>query len=170
MSEGRYLRQARDGAAHGLHAVHQCRKAEQDRAGVLSLAVGAEEEEHDANEGENRSEGGGLEQLEQQALAGDPRQAQKPGGDCRANVCAHDDINRLAQPHQPRIDEADDHNGGGGGALDDGGDAEAGQKAGEFMGCHPLQQGLQAAARPAFQRLPHNLHPEQEQTEPAEQR
>ena len=56
------------GAAHGLHAVHQCR---QSRAGSsrcpLRLLLGHKMEEHDANEREHRSEGRGLEQLKQQA-------------------------------------------------------------------------------------------------------
>ena len=56
--ERRDIPQAGNGPGHGFHAEHQRGKAEQDHAGVLFLRVLAEHIKDDANERQNRREGG----------------------------------------------------------------------------------------------------------------
>ena len=170
LGELRHVLQAGHGPAHGLHAEHQGGKAQQDGAGVLLLVGLAEHIEDDADQGQHRGKGRGLQQLHPGAAAVDARQAQQPRGDGGAHVGAHDDVDGLAQGHQPRVHEAHHHHRGGGGALDNGGDAQARQEAHEHPAGHLIQQGPQLAAGPAFQGLAHHVHAEQEQTQSAHQR
>ena len=170
LGELRHVLQAGHGPAHGLHAEHQGGEAQQDGAGVLFLVGLAEHIEDDADQGQHRGKGRGLQQLHPGAAAVDARQAQQPRGDGGAHIGAHDDVDGLAQGHQPRVHEAHHHHRGGGGALDNGGDAQARQEAHEHPAGHLIQQGPQLAAGPAFQGLAHQVHAEQEQTQPAHQR
>ena len=78
-------------------------------------------------------------------------------------------MNGLSQRHQAGVDKADYHHRGGRGALNHGSDAAAGEKARRLAGGHPAQQRPHAGAGPALQRLPHQVHTEQKQTQPADQ-
>ena len=112
-----------DGIGHGGHAGHQDGKADEDGADALFLLALAHIEQ-DADEGEERAEGGGLEHLDPDAVALQAGEAQQPAGDSGTHIAAHDDADGLMQLHDAAVDEADHHDGGGAGALDDGGHAE----------------------------------------------
>ena len=167
--ELRHVLQAGHGAAHGLHAEHQGGKAQQNGAGILLLGVLAEHVEDDAHQRQHRGEGGGLQQLDPQAAAVDARQAQQPGGDGGAHIGAHNDVDGLTQGHEAGVDKAYHHHCGSRGALNDGGDAQARQKAHKHPAGHLIQETAQLAASPALQGLAHQVHAEQEQTQAAYQ-
>ena len=101
-----------------------------------------------------------------------PRQAQKPGGDRRANVCAHDDINRLAAAViSPELTKPTTITVVAEELWMTAVTPRPVRRPVNFWEVILLQQGLQAAARRGVSSAcPINLHPEQEQTEPAEQR
>lgn len=169
LGELRHILQPRHRAAHGLHAEHQGGKAQQNGAGVLLFGVLAEHVEDDAHQRQHRGEGGGLQQLDPQAAAVDARQAQQPGGDGGAHIGAHNDVDGLTQGHEAGVDKAYHHHCGGRGALNDGGDAQARQKAHKHPAGHLIQETAQLAAGPALQGLAHQVHAEQEQAQAAYQ-
>jgi len=169
VGELRDVLESGDGARHGVHAEHQGGEAQQDHAGVLLLAGPAHHVQDDADERQDRSEGGRLEQLHPDVGAGDAREAEDPGRDGRADVRAHDDVDRLMERHDAGIDEADHHDGRGGGGLDDGGDAEAREKARHLAGGESAEQRLELAAGGLFQGAAHDAHAEEEEAEPADQ-
>ena len=72
--------------------------------------------------------------------------------------------------HNAGVDEADHHDRGGRGTLDDGGHAEAQQEAAQAAAGHLTEDGLQLATGLLFQRVAHQLHPEQEQGQSANER
>src|SRR5699024_1407542 len=119
--------QGGDGVGHGGHAGHQDGKADQDASGALFLFA-AEHEQQNPDKGQQRAEGGGLEQLDQEAVALQAGQAQDPAGDGGAHVAAHDDADGLVQLHDAAVDKAHHHHRGGAGALDHGGDGKPQQK------------------------------------------
>ena len=168
--ERRHVPQPRDGAAHRLHAEHQRREAQQDEPRILLARVLAEHIEDDADQRQHGRERRGLEQLHPEAAAVDARKAQKPRRDGRADVRAHDDVDGLAQRHQPGVHKADDHDGRGRRALDDRRDAETGEKAQHHAAGHLIEQRAQPPARAALKCLPHQIHAKQEQAEPSHQR
>ena len=75
-----------------------------------------------------------------------------------------DDVDRLPQRQQPGIDKTDHHDRRGRGTLDHSRDPEARGKTGQFPAGHLPQQRAELAARAALERLPHQVHSEQEQT------
>ena len=64
-----FVPEALDRAGHGIHAEHQRGEAQQDHADVLLPAVLDEHVVDDADEGQHRGEGGGLQQLHDQVVA-----------------------------------------------------------------------------------------------------
>ena len=168
LSEGRHIRQTAHGGGHGFHAEHQRGKAQQHRAGVLFLIVLAEHEEDDTHQRQHRRKGGGLQEPHPYAVAADAAQTQQPCRHRGADIGPHDDVDGLPQGHETGVDEAHHHHRGGRGALDHRRDAKAREKARQTAGGHLAQQGTQAAPGPAFQRLSHQRHAEQEQTQPSQ--
>ena len=156
-------------AGHGGHAGHQNGKADQDSADAFPLFVLAHVEQ-DADEGEDRAEGGGLEHRDPEAVTLQAGKAQDPTGDGGAHVAAHDDADGLMQLHDATVDKADHHNGGGAGGLNHGGDAEAKEKALEGVIGQLAQNFLELAARLFFQCLAHDVHTEQEQSKTTQKR
>ena len=143
-----HFTQAGHRAGHGLHAEHQRGKAQQDHAGVLLLAGLAAHIEQNADERQNRSEGTGLQQTDNQVVALNTGQTQQPCGHRGTHIGAHNHVDRLLQRHKTGVDEADHHNGRGRGGLDHCRDTQARQESGHFTGSQSAQQGFQAAARP----------------------
>ena len=159
-----------DGAAHRFHAEHERCKAEQDHAGVLFLAAAAEHIVDDADERKDGREGAWLQKLHPEVARVDAAEAQKPCRDRRADVRAHDDVDRLTQRHEAGVDKADHHDGGGGGTLDDGGDAKTREEARKYAARHPIEQGAELIARAALERLTHEIHAEEEERKSADHR
>ena len=157
-----------NGVRHGGHAGHQDGKADQDAADALFL-LAAEQIQQDADEGQQRAEGGGFEQLDQQAVALQAGQAQDPAGDGGAHVAAHDDADGLVQLHDAAVDKTHHHDGGGAGALDHRGDGQAQQKAFEGVFGQAAEDLLQPAASLPLQGLAHQVHAVQEQRQAAKQ-
>ena len=122
----------RNGVGHDGHAVHEGGEAQQDHACVLLLAALGKQEQGDTDKGKNGGKGGGLEHL-QNAAAFDTGKAEYPCGDGGTDVGTHDDVDGLLEGHQTGVYKADDHDGGGGRALDDGGHADTGKKAGYLV-------------------------------------
>ena len=83
-----------DGIGHGGHAGHQDGKADEDGADALFLLALAHIEQ-DADKGEERAEGGGLEHLDPDAVALQAGEAQQPAGDSGTHIAAHDDADGL---------------------------------------------------------------------------
>ena len=165
LCEGGHVLQARHRAAHGVHTEHQRGEAQQDHAGVLLPAVFAEHIEDNAHQRQHRRKGRGLQQIDPHTAAADARHAQQPRRHGGAHVGAHNDVDGLPQRHQAGVDKAHHHHRGGRRALDHGGDAQTGQKAGHDPSGHPVQHRPQLAAGPPLQRLPHQIHTEQEQAQ-----
>ena len=170
INEHRVIAQPRYRAAHRLHAEHQRGKAEQDDAGILFAAAFAEKIKDDADHGEDRGKGGRLEEADEHARAVNVAETQKPRRHGRADVCAHNDADRLAQRHQSGVYKADDHNGRCGRALDHGGHAETGEKTGDGLSGHFVEKGAEFPSGAPFERLPHQTHAEEEQRQAAEHR
>ena len=95
----------------------------------------------------------------------EPERGDEPAGEGGPDVCSEDDADGADEVHEPRIDEADDHNGGGGGALDEGGDEYARQHAGESVGGHGSQYLAHFVACQFLQGLAHELHAVEEQSQ-----
>ena len=156
------LLQAGHRAAHGFHAEHENGKAQENHANVLFPLFLAHHGQDDADEGQDRGKGAGLEQLDKEIAALQPGEAQDPGGDGGAHVGAHNHPDGLPQREQARVDKAHHHHRGGRGALDHGGDAHTREKAQELAGGQLAQQHFQAAAGGLFQIGAHQIHAEQE--------
>ena len=169
VGEPDFILQRGDRIGHGGHAGHQNGKADEDGADALPLFALVHVEQ-DADEGQQGAERGGLEQLDEEAVALQAGKAQNPAGDGGAHVAAHDDADGLVQLHDAAVDETDHHNGGSAGRLDHGGDAEAQEKALERVIGQLAQDLLQLAARLLFQSLAHDVHAEQEQGQAAQER
>jgi len=165
LSEGRHILEPGHCAGHGVHAEHQCGKAQKHHAGVLLLAVLDEHVIDDTHESQHRGEGAGLQELDEDVAAVDAGKAQYPGGDGGAHVCAHDDVDGLLEAHDAGVDETDHHNGGGRGTLDDGGYAKTGEKACQLTAGHLAQQGAEAAAGTSFKGFAHDVHAEEEKAQ-----
>ena len=170
LGEGGNILQPRHRAAHGVHAEHQRGEAQQDHAGILSLAALAGHIEDDAHQRQHRRKGGRLEQIDPHIAAADARQTQQPRRHGGTHVGAHDNVDGLPQRHQAGVDEAHHHHGGGRRALDHGGNGHTRQKAGHDPAGHFVQQRPQPPTGPALQRLPHQIHAEQEQAQSADHR
>ena len=162
--------QARYRAAHCLHAEHQRGEAEQNDAGILFVAAFAEKVKGNADHGENRRKGARLEQPDENACAVNVAETQKPRRNGGADIRAHNHADRLAQRHQPGVYKADDHNGRGGRALDHGGHAETGEKTGDGLSGHFVEQRAELSSGAPFKRLPHQAHAEEKQRQTAEHR
>ena len=160
--------QGQHSIGHGGHTGHQHGKADQNGADTPALFAFAHVQK-DADKGQHRAEGGGLEHIDQEAVALQAGKAQDPAGDRGAHIAAHDNADGLMQLHDAAVDKADHHNGGGAGALDHGGDAQTQEKALERVVSQFAQDLLQLAAGLLFQRLAHDVHTEQEQGQAAQQ-
>ena len=167
--ERRHIPQPGDGGGHGLHAEHQCGEAQKDRAGILFLVIFAEHVIDDAHKGQHRRKGGGFQQPDEDIAAGNPRQAENPGGDGGADVGTHDHVDGLTQGHQAGVDEAHHHHRGGRGALDHGGHRKTRQQARHLVGGHLPKQGAKAPPCPSLQSLAHHIHAEEKQAQSADQ-
>ena len=143
-------------AGHGVHADEQDAQAHRDGAELLggSVLVGKIRE----NQPQKREDGGEINLHRQQQRR-----------DRCADVCAHNHADRLRQGHQPRVDEADDHDRRRGGGLHHRRDGDAREHGEEAVARHHAQQLFQPCTRRFFQRFAHQLHPEQEQPKSAEQ-
>ena len=98
VGEPDFILQRGDRIGHGGHAGHQNGKADEDGADALPLFALAHVEQ-DADEGQQGAERGGLEQLDEEAVALQAGKAQDPAGDGGAHVAAHDDADGLVQLH-----------------------------------------------------------------------
>ena len=166
--EPRLVLQGKHSIGHGGHTGHQHSKADQNGANTLALFAFAHVQK-DADKSQHRAEGGGLEHIDQEAVALQAGKTQDPAGDRGAHIAAHDNADGLMQLHDAAVDKADHHNGGGAGALDHGGDAQTQEKALERVVSQFAQDLLQLAAGLLFQRLAHDVHTEQEQGQAAQQ-
>ena len=140
LRELRHILQPGDRAGHRLHAEHQRGEAQQDHAGVFFLAALAEHVQNNADQGQNWRERRRLQQLHPHGVALDSAEAEQPCRDRRADVGAHDDVDRLPQRQQPGIDKADDHDRRGRGTLNHSRDPETRGKTGQFPAGHLPQQ------------------------------
>ena len=161
--EGLAVGEGGHGAAHGLHARHQDGEAQKGRAGVPADAALGPQHQQDADEGQDGGEGGGLQELQHQAVPLDAAEAQEPGGDGGADVGAHDDADGLAELHEAGVHEAHHHDGGGGGGLDHRRDAETQQQRPEGAAGHAGEDVFQPGARGLLQGVPHDVHAEEEE-------
>ena len=125
--------------------------------------------ENDADESENRGEGCGLQKLKPEAVALDGAQAEQPGGDRCTDIGTHDDTDGLPQRHESGIDKSHHHDGGSRGGLDHGGHAQSQKESAEGGGCHAAENRPQAAARPFFQSVAHDVHAIQKQHQTTDQ-
>ena len=136
--------------------------------GIFFLVILEENKINDADQCQNRGERSGLEELYKHIAAFDAAQREDPCGDGGTDVGTHDHVDGLPELHDAGVDKTDHHNRGGGGTLDDGGDAKAGEKAGDAAAGQLAQQGAKAVAGPALQSVTHDLHTEEEQTQAAQ--
>ena len=128
-AEALHVLQTRHGAAHGVHAEHQCGKAQKNKPRILLLAALAHHIQRNAHKCQDRRERRGLEELHKEIIALDARQAQDPRRHRGAHVGSHDDVDGLPQRHKPRVYKAHHHDRCGGGRLDHRRDAHAGEEA-----------------------------------------
>ena len=157
------------GVAHDLHAGHQTHEAQQDGADALVPLFLGEHIQKDTHGAQQGSQGGGLENLHQQAVTLQCGQGQNPGCDGGAHIGAHNHADGLPQGHNSRVDEAHHHDSGGGGGLNHGGHRHAQQEAFGHIGAHFRQNGLQLAACQSLQRGAHDVHAEEEQGKSSQQ-
>ena len=167
ISERRHFLQTGNCIGHGVHTVHQCGEAEEDHTHILLAAALAEHTHGSADQRQNRSKRGRLEQLHEDAVTLDTGQAQDPRSRSGTDVRAHDHVDRLLEGHNAGVGKADDHDGGRRGGLDNGSHRKAGDEAHHLTGGHACQQTLQTAARTFFQILTHEIHTHEEQTQAA---
>ena len=156
------------GAAHQIHTGHQSHKAQADGTDALSLLILAHVQ-HNAYDANERCQGRGFEQLDQEAVAFQAGQVEDPCRDRGANIGTHDNAHGLLQCHNTGVHETDHHDRGCGRRLDHSGDAKTKQESLKHIGTHLCQNGLQLAAGLPFQRFAHHIHAEQEQGKAAQQ-
>ena len=170
VGELRYVLQTGHSPGHGVHAEHESGKAQQNGADVPLAVVLEEHIQHHADDGQNGGEGGGLEQLNKEAVALNAGQRQNPGRHRGAHVGTHDDTHGLIELHHTGVDEAHHHHRGGRGGLNDGGDHQAQEEAFDGAGGEPLQDGFELVARCSLQSIAHNGHTKEEQGQAAQHR
>ena len=76
----------------------------------------------------------------------------------------------LLERHQLGVDKADDHDRRCGGALNDRGNTETGEQTRDLAAGQSADHDFELTARASFQRITHQIHTEQEQTQTADQR
>ena len=109
LPEALHILQPRHGGTHGIHAEHQCGKAQKDQACILLLAALAHHIQRYTDQGQNRREGCRLEELHEKAVALDARKAQDPCRYSGAYVGTHNNINSLTQCHKAGVYKAHHH-------------------------------------------------------------
>ena len=166
--EPRFVLQGKHSIGHGGHTGHQHSKADQNGANTLALFAFAHVQK-DADKSQHRAEGGGLEHIDQEAVALQAGKAQDPAGDRGAHIAAHDNADGLMQLHDAAVDKADHHDRGSAGTLDHSGDAQAKEKAFKGVVSQLAQDLLQLAAGLLFQCFAHDVHAEQEQGKTSKQ-
>ena len=166
--EPRLVLQGKHSIGHGGHTGHQYSKADQNGANTLAFFAFAHVQK-DADKGQHRAEGGGLEHIDQEAVALQAGKAQDPAGDRGAHIAAHDNADGLMQLHDAAVDKADHHDRGSAGTLDHSGDAQAKEKAFKGVVSQLAQDLLQLAAGLLFQCFAHDVHAEQEQGKTSKQ-
>ena len=72
--------------------------------------LGREINKYYADKCKHGSERCRFEQADKDIVARYSAEAEQPGGDSCADVCAHDNVYALAQCHYPGVYKADDHN------------------------------------------------------------
>ena len=162
------LPQGRDRAAHGLHAEHEHREAEQNVSHVYMRLLFGDHAQDDAHHGDDAGQRFGGQQR-YPAGAADVRQAEDPAGDARAEDGAEHDADRLPHLHHAGVDKAHYHDRSCGGGLDHGGDAGAEQYAFQRGTGQFIEDDLKLVAGDFFQPVPHQGHAEQKQRHAAQQ-
>ena len=152
--------QGGDGVAHGAHAVHQHREAQQDVPDVVGRGPLGGHAQDDAHHRHQARQGGGTQQGHPAAAAAETAETEDPPGDAGAQNGAHDDADGLVYLHHAGVDEAHHHHGGGGGGLDHGGDAGAQQNPLQRCAGQLIQHQLQLASGDFFQAVAHDGHAE----------
>ncbi len=162
--KGRIVRQAGHGAAHGLHAEHQDREADQDAAHVFFLRLSlAGHDQRDADSRKDRRKGGWLAEPDPKGIPLDPCERKYPRGDGGSNVGAHDDSHRLGQLHDSGVHEAHHHHRGGRRGLDHGRDSRSQQDSKDLPGRQFFQNIFQSSTGCFGKSRSHGTHTIQKQ-------
>ena len=127
--EPSHLAQGLHGAAHGVQALEQKAKAQNDLTDVLDLGLFGIEHHKGAHANAERSNAGHI-------------QGDENAGDGGTDVGTEDDAGGLSQVHDAGVDKAHDHHGGSGGRLNHDGDKHAQQKAQKAVSGELFQQIL----------------------------
>ena len=165
LDEQRRVAQRFHGRGHRVHAREQQAEADHDLADVALFRRFQKHVQNRADERHDRREAVGLAQLEQQAAAGDVRQADQLARDGRADVCAHDDADGLRQLHDARVHEADDDDRRARGRLDDARDDRAQRHRADGGRRETAQNALHLSARDLLKTRAHDAHAVQEQSD-----
>lgn len=156
LATSRHVAQLGHRIAHHIQADKENAETGDDAADLANHQLFAEGIHQYADQQERRSD---IRKLEGDQL----------GGDGGADVCAENDACRLINIHQPRVDEADDHDGRGRGGLHQHRKEHTYKQSEQAVAGQHLQQMSQTVTSGALQLVAHHFHAEQEQTQSAAQ-
>ena len=169
--KGRGIRQRLHGVRHDEHPIEQDAEAQQNLAHKLGLALFPAHQDHNANQRDDRRQGGGLQNGHNRSGGSAPvqiAQAQNQRGYRGADIRAHNHAHGIVQLENPGVYQSDHNDRGGRGALNGGGDDNTQKKAFEQVAGQPFQGDLHLAACQLFQPGAQDVHSEQEESQPAQ--
>ena len=146
LGKGFGLREGRDSGSHVQQSGKQNSEAHGDAAQCVGVMKVEGHDQQDADDGGQRGQGGGLEQIQPGGPVGvQVQQTDDLTGDGGTYVGAQHDAQGLVQRDNPRAHQTGGDHDGGGGALDHGGDHKAHKETHHGVVGHFLHSGLEGS-------------------------
>ena len=173
LSKGRAVLKGSHSGLHGEHTLEEDTEAQEDLTDDLALGALGDHEDQDTYNGDQGSQGAGLDEAQQEAGAFavfQIAQTEDLTGDGGTDVGAHDDAHSRAELEDTGVNHTDHDNGSGRGALDGCGNGSAQKHAEENVAGELFQRFFHTAAGNLFQAAAQHTHAVEEQCQAAAQR